>query len=88
MFFFELSSPKPTPFVLKKSFLDTNTVLCLKRRLKSHCYLSFRQFSSTIADDSRVENKKSPIAAERSYVLNELRRFRFFFFSSPIGKSV
>ena len=26
-FLFELFSPRPTPFVLKKSFLDTNAVL-------------------------------------------------------------
>ena len=30
MFLFELSSPKPTPFELKKSFLDT--VLSFKKR--------------------------------------------------------
>ena len=32
MFLFELSFPKPTPFKLKKSFLDKNTVLSLKKR--------------------------------------------------------
>ena len=32
MFLFELSSPKPTPFELKKSFLDKNTVLSFKKR--------------------------------------------------------
>ena len=31
MFLFELSFPKPTFFKLKKSFLDKNTVLSLKK---------------------------------------------------------
>ena len=32
MLLFELPFPKPTPFELKKSFLDKNTVLSLKKR--------------------------------------------------------
>ena len=35
MFLFEPPFPKPTPFELKKSFLDKNRVLRQKRRLQS-----------------------------------------------------
>ena len=79
MFLFELPSPKPTPFVLKKSFLDTNTVLCLKRRLKSHCNLSFRQFPSAMADDTSKETRSRRLQRCEVMSLNELRRFYFFF---------
>ena len=68
MFLFELSSPKPTPFVLKKSFLDTNTVLCLKLRLKSYCNLSFRQFPSSMADDTRKKTRSRQL--QRSEVMS------------------
>ena len=36
MFLFELSFPKPTPFELKKSFLDKNTVLSYKKDGYNH----------------------------------------------------
>ena len=36
MFLFELSFPKPTPFELKKSFPDKNTVLTYKKDGYNH----------------------------------------------------
>ena len=36
MFLFELSFPKPTPFELKKYFLDKNTVLSYKKDGHNH----------------------------------------------------
>ena len=51
MFLFELSFRKPTPFELKKSFFDKNTVLSYKKDGYNHHYWAQLKFPT-----SRVPN--------------------------------
>ena len=58
MFLFELSFPKPTPFELKKSFLDKNKVLSLKGRRLQSTLLSPVQTSNFLCAETNAQITK------------------------------